>query len=64
MPESLLAEQRSTVLLLSHLNPLTQSRDILQFPQIRLLLLSFLLFWTIVIVLSSNLLSLLSDRLN
>lgn len=64
MPESLLPAQRSTVLPLSHLNPLTQTRDILQFPQLRLLLLSFLLFWTIVIVPSSNLPSLLADRLN
>lgn len=64
MPESLLPAQRSTVLPLSHLNPLIQARDILQFPQLRLLLLSFLLFWTIVIVPSSNLPSLLSDRLN
>jgi MFS transporter, DHA1 family, tetracycline resistance protein len=64
MPESLLPAQRSTVLPLSHLNPLTQARDILQFPQLRLLLLSYLLFWTIVILPSSNLPSLLSDRLN
>ncbi|WP_017318394.1 tetracycline resistance MFS efflux pump [Mastigocladopsis repens] len=64
MPESLPPAQRSTVLPLSHLNPLTQSRDILQFPQLRLLLLSFLLFWTIVIVPSANLPSLLADRLN
>lgn len=64
MPESLLPAQRSTVLPLSHLNPLTQARDILQFPQLRLLLLSYLLFWTIVIVPSSNLPSLLTDRLN
>ena len=41
MPESLLPAQRSTVLPLSHLNPLTQTRDILQFPQLRLLLLSY-----------------------
>jgi MFS transporter, DHA1 family, tetracycline resistance protein len=64
MPESLLPAQRSAALPLSHLNPLTQARDILQFPQLRLLLLSFLLFWTIVILPSSNLPSLLSDRLN
>ncbi|MBD2309770.1 MFS transporter [Chroococcidiopsis sp. FACHB-1243] len=64
MPESLLPAQRATELPLSHLNPLTQARDILQFPQLRLLLLSYLLFWTIVIVPSSNLPSLLSDRLN
>ena len=64
MPESLLPAQRLTVLPLSQLNPLTQARDILQFPQLRLLLLSYLLFWTIVIVPSSNLPSLLSDRLN
>ncbi len=55
---------RSTVLPLSQLNPLTQTRDILQFPQIRLLLLSYLLFWTIVILPSSNLPSLVVDRLN
>ncbi len=64
MPESLPPAQRATELPLSHLNPLTQTRDILQFPQLRLLLLSYLLFWTIVIVPSSNLPSLLSDRLN
>lgn len=64
MPESLLPAQRSTELPLSHLNPLTQARDILQFPQLRLLLLSFLLFWTIVILPSSSLPSLLADRLS
>jgi MFS transporter, DHA1 family, tetracycline resistance protein len=64
MPESLLPAQRSTVLPLSHLNPLTQARDILQFPQLRLLLLSYLLFWMIVILPSSSLPSLLSDRLS
>jgi MFS transporter, DHA1 family, tetracycline resistance protein len=64
MPESLLSAQRATELPLSHLNPLTQARDILQFPQLRLLLLSFLLFWTIVILPSSSLPSLLADRLS
>jgi MFS transporter, DHA1 family, tetracycline resistance protein len=64
MPESLLPAQRATELPLSHLNPLTQTRDILEFPQLRLLLLSYLLFWTIVILPSSNLPSLLADRLN
>jgi MFS transporter, DHA1 family, tetracycline resistance protein len=64
MPESLLPAQRLTVLPLSQLNPLTQARDILQFPQLRLLLLSYLLFWTIVILPSSNLPSLLADRLS
>jgi DHA1 family tetracycline resistance protein-like MFS transporter len=64
MPESLPPAQRATVLPLSHLNPLTQARDILQFLQLRLLLLSYLLFWSIVIVPSSNLPSLISDRLN
>lgn len=64
MPESLPPSQRSISLQLSHLNPLSQLRDILQFPQLRLLLLSFFLFWPSVIVLSANLPSLLSDRLN
>jgi MFS transporter, DHA1 family, tetracycline resistance protein len=64
MPESLLPAQRLTTLPLSHLNPLTQARDILQFPQLRLLLFSYLLFWMIVILPSSSLPSLLSDRLN
>jgi MFS transporter, DHA1 family, tetracycline resistance protein len=64
MPESLPPTQRSTELPLSQLNPLTQTRDILQFPQIRLLLLSYLLFWSIVILPSSNLPSLVADRLN
>ncbi len=64
MPESLLPAQRATELTLSHLNPLTQTRDILQFPQLRLLLLSYLLFWSIVIIPSSSLPSLLADRLN
>ncbi|WP_404788398.1 MFS transporter [Altericista sp. CCNU0014] len=64
MPESLPPEQRATSLQFSHLNPLTQLRNIVQFPQLRLLLLSFLLFWTIVMVPSANLPSLLSDRLN
>jgi MFS transporter, DHA1 family, tetracycline resistance protein len=64
MPESLPPSQRSTSLKLSHLNPLSQLRDILQFPQLQLLLLSFLLFWPSVIVLSANLPSLLFDRLS
>ena len=64
MPESLPPSQRSTSLQLSHLNPLTQLREIVKFPQLRLLLLSYLLFWPSVIVLSSNLPSLLTDRLN
>jgi MFS transporter, DHA1 family, tetracycline resistance protein len=55
---------RSIVLPLSQLNPLIQTRDILQFPQLRLLLLSYLLFWMIVILPSSSLPSLLADRLN
>jgi MFS transporter, DHA1 family, tetracycline resistance protein len=63
MPESLPPSQRSTSLQLSHLNPLSQLRDIFQFPQLRLLLLSYLLFWPSVIVISANLPSLLSDRL-
>jgi MFS transporter, DHA1 family, tetracycline resistance protein len=64
MPESLPPAQQSTELPLSQLNPLTQTRDILQFPQLRLLLLSYLLFWSIVILPSSNLPSLVADRLN
>jgi MFS transporter, DHA1 family, tetracycline resistance protein len=64
MPESLPPAKRSTELPLSQLNPLTQTRDILQFPQLRLLLLSYLLFWSIVILPSSNLPSLVADRLN
>jgi MFS transporter, DHA1 family, tetracycline resistance protein len=64
MPESLLPAQRSAELPLSHLNPLTQTHDILQFPQLRLLLLSYLLFWMIVLLPSSSVPSLLSDQLN
>ncbi len=64
MPESLLPAQRSAELPLSHLNPLTQTRDILKFPQLRLLLLSYLLFWMIVLLPSSSVPSLLSDQLN
>ncbi len=64
MPESLRPTQRTRSLQFSQLNPITQLRDVLQFPQLRLLLLSFLLFWTIVMVPSANLPSLLSDRLN
>jgi MFS transporter, DHA1 family, tetracycline resistance protein len=64
MPESLPPSQRATSLPLSHLNPLSQLSDILRFPQIRLLLLSYFLYWPSVIVLSSNLPSLLAERIN
>ncbi|MGL5942052.1 MAG: MFS transporter [Waterburya sp.] len=64
MPESLPTDQRATSLKFSQLNPITQLRDIFQFPQLRLLLLSFFLFWTIVIVPSANLPTLLTDRFN
>lgn len=64
MPESLPPSQRSTSLQVSHLNPFSQLRDILQFPQLQLLLLSYFLFWPSVILLSANLPSLLTDRLN
>lgn len=64
MPESLLPSQRAKSLQWNHLNPMTQLGDILQFPQLRLLLVSFFLFWTIVMIPSANLPSLLSDRLN
>lgn len=64
MPESLPPSQRSPSLQVSHLNPLSQLSDILQFPQLQRLLLSYFLFWPSVILLSSNLPSLLSDRLS
>ncbi|MBE9178513.1 MFS transporter [Oculatella sp. LEGE 06141] len=64
MPESLPRSQRSPSLQFSHLNPLTQLSDVLQFPQMQLLLLSYFLFWPSVILLSANLPSLLSDRFN
>ncbi|MGL4884472.1 MAG: MFS transporter, partial [Waterburya sp.] len=64
MPESLPIDQRATSFKFSQLNPITQLRDIFQFPQLRLLLLSFFLFWTIVIVPSANLPTLLTDRFN
>jgi DHA1 family tetracycline resistance protein-like MFS transporter len=44
------------------MNPLSQLRDILRFPQLRLLLLSYLLFWPSVIALSSNLPTLMAER--
>lgn len=64
MPESLPVSQRLTVLQFSQVKPISQSIDILRFGQLRLLLFSLLLFWMMVIVLPSNLPSLVSDRLN
>jgi DHA1 family tetracycline resistance protein-like MFS transporter len=61
MPESLPAEKRSPSLSAAHMNPLTQLRDVLAFPQLRLLLLSYFLFWPAVIALSSNMPTLLTE---
>lgn len=61
MPESLPSEHRATSLRVSQMNPLAQFRDLLSFPQLRLLLLSYLLFWPGVIALSANLPTLLTD---
>jgi MFS transporter, DHA1 family, tetracycline resistance protein len=61
MPESLPAEKRSRAMSRAHMNPFSQLRDILAFPQLRLLLLSYLLFWPSVIALSSNVPTLLTD---
>ena len=62
MPESLPPALRTSRLPVAKLNPLSQIREILQFPQLRLLLLSYFLFWPGVIALSSNLPTLLTDR--
>ena len=61
MPESLPPSQRASTLHAANMNPLSQLRDILRFPQLRLLLLSYFLFWPGVIALSSNLPTLLTD---
>ncbi len=62
MPESLAAAERAVSLRATQMNPLTQLRDILRFPQLRLLLLSYLMFWPSVIALSSNLPTLMTER--
>jgi DHA1 family tetracycline resistance protein-like MFS transporter len=62
MPESLPPTQRAVSLQPAAMNPLSQLRDILRFPQLRLLLLSYLLFWPSVIALSSNLPTLMAER--
>jgi DHA1 family tetracycline resistance protein-like MFS transporter len=62
MPESLPPAQRAVGLHAAQMNPLSQLRDILRFPQLRLLLLSYLLFWPSVIALSSNLPTLMAER--
>jgi DHA1 family tetracycline resistance protein-like MFS transporter len=61
MPETLPRERRTTVLQRSHLNPASQLRDVLRFPQLRVLLVSYFLFWPSVIALSSTLPTLLAD---
>jgi DHA1 family tetracycline resistance protein-like MFS transporter len=61
MPESLPPEKRTARLRVASINPLSQLRDILRFPQLRLLLLSYLLFWPSVIALSSNVPTLMAD---
>lgn len=61
MPESLPKAQRSAQLSIAAMNPLTQLRDVLRYPQLRLLLLSYLLFWPGVIALSANLPTLLTE---
>ncbi|UXA18826.1 MFS transporter [Mycobacterium sp. SMC-4] len=61
MPESLPPAQRATTLSAAHMNPLSQLRDVLRFPQLRLLLLAYLLFWPAVIALSSNMPTMLTD---
>lgn len=62
MPESLPPEKRAVSLNAAHMNPLSQLSDILWFPQLRLMLLSYLLFWPAVIALSSNLPTLLAEQ--
>jgi DHA1 family tetracycline resistance protein-like MFS transporter len=62
MPESLPPAQRAVSLRAAEMNPLSQLRDILGFPQLRLLLLSYLLFWPSVIALSSNVPTLMAER--
>ena len=61
MPESLPPHRRTAALRPAHLNPLSQVRDILAFPQLRVLLASYFLFWPSVIALSSTLPTLLAD---
>lgn len=62
MPESLPPHHCAASFTVAQLNPLSQLRDILRFPQLRLLLLSYLLFWPAVIALSSNLPTLMAER--
>ncbi|OAN40326.1 hypothetical protein A4X20_14485 [Mycolicibacterium iranicum] len=62
MPESLPPSQRAAGLHAAQMNPLSQLRDVLRFPQLRLLLLSYLMFWPGVIALSSNLPTLMTER--
>lgn len=62
MPESLPAQSRTTTLQLARLNPLAQLRDMLAFPQLRILLAAYLLFWPAVITLSANLPTMLAER--
>lgn len=61
MPESLPPALRTTTLRPAELNPWSQVRDILRFPQLRVLLASYFLFWPSVIALSSTLPTLLAD---
>lgn len=61
MPESLPVAQRTTAMPAAQMNPLSQLRTILAFPQLRLLLLSYFLFWPAVIALSSNMPTMLSE---
>ncbi|MDA2892613.1 MFS transporter [Mycolicibacterium sp. BiH015] len=62
MPESLPPAQRATSLHAAQMNPLSALRDVLRFPQLRLLLLSYLMFWPSVIALSANLPTLMAER--
>jgi MFS transporter, DHA1 family, tetracycline resistance protein len=61
MPETLPHARRTPALQRSHLNPASQLRDVLRFPQLRVLLVSYFLFWPSVIALSSTLPTLLAD---
>lgn len=61
MPESLPPPERAATLHAAQLNPLSQVRDILRFPQLRLLLLGYFLYWPAVIALSSNLPTMLME---
>ena len=64
MPETLPLEMRASSLTATQLNPLIQIRDILRLPHLRLLLVSFFLYWPSTLALTTNLPVLLNERVD